>query len=184
MGAYYLAVFFGVQSLLFYRVASFLPSVGTGYVMSLEQATGLAFVFQIMAPVAVLVLTWLIKRNVPIKPIALISALFNVVGSAGLLWLPKLLPLWSALLGFGGASIFTLTLMLFSLRTSHVETARDLSGMVQAVGYVIAFFGPLVLGFFFFFFGSWRMTLHVLLGLMVINVVFAFLAVMGVKVAC
>lgn len=182
--AYYLAVFFGVQSLLFYSVASFLPSVGTGYGMSLEQATGLAFIFQIMAPVAVLVLTWLIKRNAPIKPIALISALFNVVGSAGLLWSPTLLPLWSALLGFGGASIFTLTLMLFSLRTSHVETARDLSGMVQVVGYVIAFFGPLMLGFLFEKTGSWQMPLQVLLGLMVVNVVFAFLAGKGDKVDC
>ncbi len=180
--AYFLAVFFGVQSLLFYSVASFLPSVGMGYGMSIDKATGLALIFQIMAPVAVLVLTYLMKKNTPIKPIAVVSALFNVVGAAGLLWLPHLLALWSAFLGFGGASIFTLTLMLFSLRTTHVQTARDLSGMVQSIGYVIALFGPLLLGFLFDKTGTWQLPLQVLLLLMVINVGFAFLAGKGDKV--
>lgn len=43
--AWYLGVYMGIQSLLFYTVASFLPSIGMGYGLSLTQASGLALTF-------------------------------------------------------------------------------------------------------------------------------------------
>lgn len=174
--AWYLGVFMGIQSFLFYSVASFLPSIGASYGLNTKDAAKLALMFQVVAPIAIFLLTFLIKRNLPVRMVAIISAILNAIGSAGLIWLPNYLSLWSAVMGFGGASIFTLSLMMFSMRTTHFESARDLSGMVQAVGYAIAFFGPLGLGKLFELSQSWQLSLYVLFGAMVLNIGFAYLA--------
>lgn len=174
--AWYLGVFMGIQSFLFYSVASFLPSIGASYGLNTKDAAKLALMFQVVAPIAIFLLTFLIKRNLSVRMVAIISATLNAIGSAGLIWLPNYLSLWSAVMGFGGASIFTLSLMMFSMRTTHFESARDLSGMVQAVGYAIAFFGPLGLGKLFELSQSWQLSLYVLFGAMVLNIGFAYLA--------
>lgn len=180
--AWYMGVYMGIQSLLFYTVASFLPSMGMGYGLSLAQASSLALAFQLSAPIAIFLLTFLIKRNFSIKIIALVASLANAVGVSGFIWLPQYLLFWSVLMGFGGASIFTLSLMLFSIRTTRLDTARDLSGMVQAVGYGVAFFGPLVLGRLYEKTGTWEVSLYVLFVLMCVNVGFGWLAGRGDRV--
>ncbi|MDO4699785.1 MAG: MFS transporter [Moraxella sp.] len=180
--AWYLGVFMGIQSFLFYSVASFLPSIGIGYGLTDTAASELALTFQVVAPLAIFLLTFLIKRNLSIRLIAISSAALNVIGTAGLIWLPNWLHLWSAVMGFGGAAIFTLSLMLFSMRTHHFGSARDLSGMAQAVGYAVAFFGPLGLGKLFELSQSWQLPLYVLFGAMVVNVGFGYLAGSGDKV--
>lgn len=174
--AWYMGLYMGIQSLLFYTVASFLPSIGMGYGLSLSDASQLALTFQAVAPVAIFLLTYLIKRGLQVRIIALTASLANVVGVGGLMWLPDHLLAWSALIGFGAAAIFTLSLMMFSLRTTRLDTARDLSGMVQAVGYSVAFFGPLVLGKLYEITGTWKLSLWVLFILMCINVGFGWLA--------
>lgn len=174
--AWYMGIFMGIQSFLFYSVASFLPSIGMSYDLTNSAASELALMFQVVAPLAIFLLTLLIKRNASLRLIAMSSALLNVVGTAGLIWSPNHLHLWSAVMGFGGAAIFTLSLMLFSIRTHHFESARDLSGMVQAVGYAVAFFGPLGLGKLFELSQTWQLSLYVLFGAMVVNVGFAWLA--------
>ncbi|UNU72542.1 hypothetical protein LU293_05305 [Moraxella nasovis] len=177
--AWYMGVYMGIQSLLFYTVASFLPSIGMGYGLSEYQDGLLALVFQLTAPVAIFLLTFFIKRNFPIRLIALACSIANAVGVGGVLWLPNHLVVWSALLGFGATGIFTLSLMLFSIRTTSTETAWDLSGMVQAVGYGVAFFGPLTLGKLFEKTGTWELSLQVLFALMCVNVVFGWWAGWG-----
>lgn len=174
--AWYMGIFMGIQSLLFYTVASFLPSIGVALGMAPDRGAELAFMFQIVAPVAILLMTFLMRRGVSIKLIAVVNGVLNAVGAGGLIFMPAHLHLWSALMGFGGASIFTLSLMLFSLRTSSTDSAQRLSGMVQAVGYAIAFFGPLILGKLFEITGNWTMSLWVLFILMVINIGFGWLA--------
>lgn len=180
--AWCLGVFFGLQSLLFYSVASFLSLVGVSYGLSNEQASVAVLVFQFAAPVAIFMMTALIKRNFSIKIIALTSAICNAVGVFGLIVLPDFLYLWSAMMGFGGSAIFTLVLMLFSLKTSSLQAARDLSGMVQVVGYVIAFFGPLILGKLYEKTGTWELSLQALFVLMCVNIGFGWLAGRGDKV--
>lgn len=174
--AWYMGIFMGIQSLLFYTVASFLPSIGMSYGLNLLEAGKLAFAFQVVAPIAIFLLTYLIRQGFSTRAIALAGSLMNVVGVGGLIWLPDHLLTWSALMGLGAAAIFTLSLMMFSLRTTRLDTARDLSGMVQAVGYSVAFFGPLVLGWLYERTGTWALSLWVLFMLMCVNVGFGWVA--------
>ncbi|MGE6441616.1 CynX/NimT family MFS transporter [Psychrobacter sp. NPDC078409] len=174
--AWQIAIFMGLQSLLFYTVASFLPSIWVSKGLSAVSAGQMGSVFQFMAPVSILSLTWLVNRGRPIQALAVFAAVLNVVGILGVSYLPTDLAwLWSGMMGMGCSAIFTLSMMLFSMRTYTTNQASELSGMAQAVGYVIAFFGPLGTGWLHEITGSWNMPLFIMLILMIANVVIAWL---------
>lgn len=180
--AWQMAVLLGLQSFLFYSLASFLPSIGMAFGATLDEAIRLPFVFQVMAPLAILWLTWLSRRGTSFQIISVAGCLMNALGISGLLMMPSLMLLWSALMGFGCALVFTLSLMMFSLRTTSTETARDLSSMVQAVGYSIAMFGPLMIGKLYQWQGDWQLPLMVLVVLMIINIPFGLWAANETKI--
>lgn len=133
-------------------------------------------VFQFMAPVAILSLTWLVNRGRPIQALAIFAATLNVLGVLGLTYLSADYAwLWSGLMGMGCSAIFTLSMMLFSMRTYTANQSSELSGMAQAIGYLIAFFGPLGTGWLHEATDSWDLPLFIMLILMIINVGFAWL---------
>ncbi|WP_430737762.1 CynX/NimT family MFS transporter [Psychrobacter sp. VH5] len=174
--AWQISVFMGLQSLLFYTVASFLPSIWLSKGLSAVSAGQMGSVFQFMAPVAILSLTWLVNRGRPIQALAVFAAALNVFGVLGIMYLSTDLAwLWSGLMGMGCSAIFTLSMMLFSMRTYTANQSSELSGMAQAVGYLLAFFGPLGTGWIHDATGSWDLALFMLLILMIINVVMAWL---------
>jgi len=174
--AWQIAIFMGLQSLLFYTVASFLPSIWVSKGLSAVSAGQMGSVFQFMAPISILSLTWLINRGRPIQALAVFAAVLNVIGVLGVSYLStELAWLWSALMGIGCSAIFTLSMMLFSLRTYTTNQSSELSGMAQAVGYLIAFFGPLGTGWLHEATGSWSVPLFIMLILMIANVVIAWL---------
>ncbi|MDO4894840.1 CynX/NimT family MFS transporter [Moraxella sp.] len=174
--AWQMAVLLGLQSFLFYAAASFLPSIATWSGLSTSDANFSAFLFQIMAPLAILSLTILIKQGCPTRLIGVTGCAFNALGIFGIIYLPTYLPYWSAMMGFGCAMVFTLSLMMFSFRTQNTDHARDLSGMVQAVGYSLAVSGPLGVGLLFEYTGDWQVALWLLAALMLINLPFGYLA--------
>lgn len=174
--AWQIAIFMGLQSLLFYTVASFLPSIWVSKGLSAVSAGQMGSVFQFMAPVSILSLTWLVNRGRPIQALAVFAAVLNVMGILGVSYLSTDLAwLWSGMMGMGCSAIFTLSMMLFSMRTYTTNQASELSGMAQAVGYVIAFFGPLGTGWLHETTGSWSVPLFIMLILMIVNVVIAWL---------
>ncbi|MGO3896801.1 MAG: MFS transporter [Psychrobacter sp.] len=171
-----IAVLMGLQSLLFYTVASFLPSIWASKGLSAVQAGQMGSVFQFMAPLSILSLTWLVNRGRPIQALTVVAAVLNVIGILGVSYLSTDLAwLWSGMMGMGCAAIFTLCMMLFSMRTYTTNQASELSGMAQAVGYVLAFFGPLGTGWLHEVTGNWDLPLLLILILMVINVGIAWL---------
>lgn len=174
--AWQIAVFMGLQSLLFYTVASFLPSIWLSKGLPAVQAGQMNSVFQFMAPISILSLTWLINRGRPIQALAVLAAVLNVIGVLGVSYLSTDLAwLWSGLMGIGCSAIFTLSMILFSLRTYTTNQSSELSGMAQAVGYLIAFFGPLGTGGLHEATGNWDVPLFIMLILMVVNVVIAWM---------
>lgn len=175
--AWQLAVFMGLQSLMFYTVASFLPSIWADKGLDQVAAGQMASVFQLMGPAAIISMTWLIRRGVSIQKVAVAAASFNVIGAIGIAYLPNSLAwLWSGSMGLGCAGIFTMSIMLFSLRTYTPHQASKLSGMVQTIAYLIAFLGPVMTGWLHERAGNWDTPLLLILILMMINVGVAWLA--------
>lgn len=174
--AWQIGIFLGIQSLLYYTVASFLPSILISKGMSAVSAGQMGSVFQFMAPLSILSLTWLVNRGRPIQALAVLAATLNVIGIAGLSYASTDLAwLWSGLMGAGCSAIFTLSMMLFSMRTYTTNQASELSGMAQFVGYLLAFFGPLGTGWLHEVTDNWDLPLFITLILMIINVGIAWL---------
>lgn len=176
--AWQLAIFMGLQSLLFYTIAAFLPSIWISKGLSEVEAGSMASIFQFMAPIAIIGMTWLIrKRGVRLQNVAIGATVLNVIGLIGISYLPSLMPLvWTAVMGLGCAAIFTLCIMLFSLRTYTPNQASKLSGMAQTIAYLVAFAGPFGAGWLYELSGNWNGPLLFILILTIINVIIAWLA--------
>lgn len=176
--AWQLAIFMGLQSLLFYTIAAFLPSIWISKGLSEVQSGSMGSVFQFMAPVAIIGMTWLIRnRGIKLQTVAIASTLLNVAGILGISYLPSVAPfVWTALMGLGCAAIFTLCIMLFSLRTYTPNQASKLSGMVQTIAYLIAFAGPFGAGWLHEQTSSWDGPLLFILLVTVFNIMIAWLA--------
>lgn len=90
---------------------------------------------------------------------AMLSLATGAVGFLGCLWLP-LSCVWGAavVMGLGQGAVFSITLSIIVLRAPDTATAAQLSGMAQAVGYVIAAAAPFGVGLAHQIAGDWRAT--------------------------
>lgn len=175
--AWQIAIFLGLQSLLFYTIASFLPSIWISKGLDEIRAGEMGAIFQFMAPISIISLTYWVRRGHSIQKMAVAGTFFNTLGVAGMLFFSaKTAVWWTALMGLGCSIVFTLAIMLFSLRTHNASQASALSGMAQTVGYGLAFFGPLGAGWLYERTGGWQMPLSVLLALMLINLIVGYFA--------
>ncbi len=90
------------------------------------------------------------------------AALTLIVGTAGFLgciYAP--LPwVWGSavVMGLGQGAVFPIALMIIVLRAPDTATAARLSGMAQAVGYIIAAAAPFLVGLSHQWVGNWRAT--------------------------
>ncbi len=146
--AWQVALYMGLQSLTFYVIIAWLPDLlqsrglseaAAGWMLALSQVTGILGT----ALIPVWAGTLADQRRI-IWTLAVLEA----VGLGGLL-LPggMLAALWVSLLGFILGGTFGLALTLLVLRAPDAESAGELSGMAQSVGYFVAAIGPAVFGY-------------------------------------
>jgi CP family cyanate transporter-like MFS transporter len=175
--AWQLTVFFGLQSLSFYAMLGWLPSMyrdfGAGPVVAglLLSVSGL-----VQIPISLVVpgLAGRARNQVgyAVGATALIGA-----GFAGMLLAPMAAPyLWVVLVGAGQGACFALGLNLFVLRTHRVVDTARVSAMAQSLGYLICAVGPLLVGLLHDATGSWTGPLALLLALLVPQMVAGALA--------
>lgn len=166
--AWQVTVFFGLQSLSFYAVLAWLPSIyqehgfgpaAAGFLLSLA---GL-----VQIPITLL-LPGLATRAANQVGYAVVATALIGAGLAGVLLAPTAAPyVWVVLIGGGQGACFALGLNLFVLRTRDVRDSARLSAMAQSIGYVVCAFGPLLVGLLHEATGSWTASLVLLLVLLV-----------------
>ena len=176
--AWWISAFMGLQSLLYYTLASFLPSLLIDKGLSKAQAGNVGMVFQLVAFPSILLLTKWVSSQWNLRTLALLAAVGNLVGVFGFGFLPLQgwVWVWSIASGFGCGVIFTLCMMIFTLKSKDSQQAAELSGMAQTVGYSIAITGPIVTGWLKDLSYTWTLSMGFLTILMVLNCVFSWLA--------
>ena len=169
--------FFGIQALSFYATLAWLPSIYQANGFSAASSgflLGLAGLVQL--PVTLVLPHFASRARHQIVYIVVATALIGA-GLLGVLQAATAAPyLWVTLIGIGQGSCFALGLSLFVLRTRGVADAARLSAMAQGVGYVVAAFGPLLVGVLHDVTGAWTGPLLLLLLLVVPQLVLGALA--------
>ena len=175
--AWCISAFMGIQSLLFYSIVNFLPSVLEEKGMTAWEAGVYVSLFQVSSLIGVFIVSTYFAQHRYRQLFNLGIASFMLVGVLGI-WLAsaKTMWLWVSCVGLGTAGSFSASLMLFALRTTNSIQAASLSGMAQGVGYTIAIAGPLGMGIIYDKVGSWSVSIGILVGLMVIECILAWFA--------
>ncbi len=161
-------MYMGLQSLSFYVILAWLPTilhdrgtsvVGAGLLLSLVNVTG------IVSALATPVVTNRLDNE---RAATAASTLCLAAGIGGLLLDPRHLDvLWAVMLGTGEGSAISLALLMMVVRARSTTQATSLSGVAQGIGYLIAATGPAIAGALFDATGGWNATLVLLLALLV-----------------
>lgn len=162
--AWHVALFLGMQALTFYTLVAWLPeilidrgmsSVNAGWMLSLVMITGAAGTLVIPS--------WASGRERQRLPVLLI--LIGEIVSIVALMNPSLpfTIFWIILLGVSSGSSFGMALLFIGLRARDTDSANELSGMSQSVGYMLAATGPVLFGLIFDLVHNWTLPLGFLL---------------------
>lgn len=147
--AWWLLIFFGFQSFLFYTLVAWLPAITMAGGLSNTDASLVASGFQLFSLPAAFIVPAITPKIQRRYWIVIITGILYLIGFTMLLAPHASLAyylLTSFILGSGCAAAFGLVITLFGLKTNSPAQTGQLSGMVQAGGYVIAAFGPVVIG--------------------------------------
>ena len=166
--AWQVTAFMGLQSLLYYAALSWLPTmfrdrgdsaVTAGNLLALMGVGNLAT--SMLVPVLAQRLAGRSRgQHVLVVP----SLLGLGAGLAGSVWAPLgSAPGWVLLLGICQGSCLGLAIFFTMARAPDPATAASLSGLAQAVGYLVASAGPLALGLLHSATGGWDVPFVVLL---------------------
>ncbi|MFI3067800.1 MFS transporter [Streptococcus suis] len=153
-------IFGGLQSVLYYTEITWLPTISQSVGFSKEEAGLMAGIFNLTAiPMSMIIPSILSRHTKEMRRnIMLGTSSATLLGLALMTFLPSNFILWSVLhiiLSFSNAALFPYMMLGFTLKTSNSQATAQLSGMVQTGGYLIAAFGPGLLGYSYPIFGSW-----------------------------
>ncbi|MDS3825799.1 cyanate permease [Streptococcus pneumoniae] len=161
-------IFSGFQSLIFYIVMTWLPTMSIHAGLSSHEAGLLTSILSLISiPFSMTIpslTTSLSTRNRQLM-LTLVS-LAGVVGISMLFFPINNFIYWLAihlLIGTATSALFPYLMVNFSLKTSAPEKTAQLSGLSQTGGYILAAFGPTLFGYSFDLFHSWVPSVAALL---------------------
>lgn len=161
-------IFSGFQSLIFYTVMTWLPTISIHAGLSSHEAGLLTSILSLISiPFSMTIpslTTSLSTRNRQLM-LTLVS-LAGVVGISMLFFPINNFIYWLAihlLIGTATSALFPYLMVNFSLKTSAPEKTAQLSGLSQTGGYILAAFGPTLFGYSFDLFHSWVPSVAALL---------------------
>jgi CP family cyanate transporter-like MFS transporter len=159
--AWQVTLFFGVNSAVYYAVATWLPSILADAGFSSTMAGSLHGVMQLATALPGLFLAPLVRRSRDQRGIAAALAGLGLASITGLCLAPQWSVLWVAGFGFGIGGAFILALAFLGLRTRSADQTARLSGMTQSVGYVLSAAAPVLFGALHDKTGNWAPMLAI-----------------------
>lgn len=155
--AWAVALFMGLQSLGFYSILSWLPTLLRSVGISPTMAGLMLSTTTIVAIPAALVTPSLATRSRDQRLLLAILIALVGIGFAGLTFAPAAAPwLWVAFLGLGQGACFPLALTLIVLRAAGTSETMALSAFSQTLGYTTSIAGPLGVGLIHATTHDWR----------------------------
>ncbi|EAM1898941.1 CynX/NimT family MFS transporter [Salmonella enterica] len=174
--AWQVTLFLGLNSLIYYVIIGWLPTILISHGYSEAQAGSLHGLLQLATAAPGLAIPLILHRFNDQRWIAALVSLLCTLGAAGLWFVPGQAVIWTLLFGFGSGATMILGLTFIGLRASSAHQAAALSGMAQSVGYLLAACGPPVMGKLHDASGSWYLPLSGVTVLAIIMAIFGLYA--------
>lgn len=169
-----LAVFMGMQSLTYYAMLAWMPTLLTENGVSIAGASGALALFNLLGIGTALLVPTIAARRPDQRSIGLLTCAAWAIGLVGLLTVPSWYLLWAVVAGLGQGAGISLALALLVLRARTAESARNLSGTVQSIGYLLGATGPVVIGLLRDSSGGWTVPLVALCAAVAVMAAAAF----------
>jgi CP family cyanate transporter-like MFS transporter len=164
--AWVIMLFFGMQSILYYTLMTWLPSLWQAAGFSVTAAGSLTTVFMLGGLPASLLVPSIAERRhgLSILNAGVFGGFF--IGAASLLLGNTNYAFnfcMALLMGIASGASFSLAVVFFQKRTDHAADTARLSGMAQAGGYVLAAVGPVGIGIVQQATHSWSLLIYLTL---------------------
>lgn len=175
--AWSVTLFMGLQSLVFYALLSWLPTILEDNGMS-QVAAGWVLSFSFFPAMVAALATPVIQRRIGWQPAGIVAMVMALaIAYVGLIADPGGAPyVWATLLGVGQGLALTLGLGFIVARAPDSHHAAHLSTMAQGAGYLIAATGPFLAGALHAITDGWTAPLILLIVVLVPIAVAGFIA--------
>ncbi|MFC0611304.1 CynX/NimT family MFS transporter [Scopulibacillus daqui] len=171
--AWKVTFFMGLQSMIFYVLAAWLPEILHEQGMSLSAAGWVLSLIQFAILPSSFIVPIIAGRYSSQRGLVAVTVFLMLIGSIGIMTgNTSLVPLFVILIGIAQGSLFSLANMFFVLRTRHVHESAELSGMAQSIGYLLAAIGPTFFGFIHDVTHSWTISLFMLVIVVLLTFIF------------
>ena len=153
-----ITLFFGLQSLVYYAIITWLPSILAVHGVSTLTSSNLLTLLQLSGLPLSFMVPLLFNKRHGVSFLLGIMTLGYVV--APLTWLidTKSIPFLTVvclITGLGSGVAFNLAIMFFTEKTTNPYQTAAISGMAQSAGYLLAAIGPILFGYLQQFSQSW-----------------------------
>ncbi|MCH4010047.1 CynX/NimT family MFS transporter [Companilactobacillus sp.] len=169
-----ITVYFGLQSLVYYSLLTWVPSVIESHGVSTVVSSNILTLLQLSGlPCSFIVPMFASKVNGR-RFLSTFLIIGYVLGP--MLFLLDIKTTWilviiSFLTGFGSGIAFNEAIYYFTNKTTNPYQTAEVSGMAQSAGYLLAAFGPVLFGFLHELVNSWSVTMIIMSILSVVLVV-------------
>ncbi|TDE40537.1 MFS transporter [Nonomuraea mesophila] len=169
---WYVTGLMGLQSLTFYVMLAWLPTIFIEAGLPADQAGYLLSLTNLVQVGTSLAVPVLAGRRPSQVPYVVGACVLTALGYLGMLLAPTTLPwVWMIVLGVGQGATFALSLLLIALRPVNSATVTALSAVAQSVGYGVAALGPVLFGLLREVSGGWSVPLLAGLGVIAVQTV-------------
>jgi CP family cyanate transporter-like MFS transporter len=167
--AWALVAFFGIESMVFYATATWLPTILLVKDFSLRGGAFAVSISGVVGSLVGLTIPHYIGKFRDKRFFLVGASLLTAVSFFAIAILSgPIILLWLCLANIGVSICFPMCLMLAGTKTSTPEATRNMSTMMQSIGYALSAMGPGLLGWFYESFGNWNTAL---LGMVVLTMV-------------
>jgi len=161
-GAWSIALFFGLQSMVFYGTASWLPTILVTKGFSLKDASLAVAVSGLIGSMIGIATPHYLSKSKHLRVILLaLGLVISVSFTAVIVDSGNRLFLWLVISNIALSTTFPMSLLLTVLRSADANQTRSLSIMSQSVGYVMAAMAPGLVGAIFDSTQNWSKALLV-----------------------
>lgn len=149
--AWWVTLFMGVQSLIFYSLVAWLPTIIVAKGLSTSFSGSMALLFQLVAIPATLSIPIVCDRRASQRRIVIGVCAIYLLGMILFFFsdTTALITLSTTLMSLGMGGSISLSIAFIALRSNNAHKTSELSGMSQSAGYLLAALGPILLGFIY-----------------------------------